>query len=113
MSEQRLDGPVQDAIIGKLQALTPSHLEVINESHTHNVPAGSESHFKVVLVSEDFSGLRQVPRHQKIYGLLAEEMAGPVHALALHTYSPQEWSGQNVPQSPNCLGGSLHDKKGA
>ncbi|MCV6623132.1 MAG: BolA/IbaG family iron-sulfur metabolism protein [Cellvibrionaceae bacterium] len=111
MSQQRTEGPVQSAIIEKLQALAPSHLEVANESHGHNVPAGSESHFKVVLVSEAFSGLRQVPRHQKIYGLLAEEMAGPVHALALHTFSPEEWSEQAVPESPNCLGGSLHDKK--
>ncbi len=113
MLKQRTEGPIQSAIIDKLQALSPNHLEVLNESHMHNVPAGSESHFKVVLVSEAFAGLRQVPRHQKVYGLLADEMAGPVHALALHTYSPEEWPEQSVPESPNCLGGSLHDKKGA
>lgn len=72
----------------------------------HSVPPGSESHFKVILVSEQFSGLRQVPRHQKIYGVLADELAGEVHALALHTYTPQEWEAvEQPPESPSCLGG--------
>ena len=49
---------VQERIIGKLaEALDLQHLEVVNESGNHNVPAGSESHFKVVLVSENFEGL--------------------------------------------------------
>lgn len=99
--------PVEGSIISKLkQAFEPVHLEVINESHQHNVPEGSESHFKVVLVSPEFSGRRQVQRHQAIYGVLAEQLRGPVHALALHTYSPEEWSGpHSVPDSPPCLGG--------
>lgn len=99
--------PVEASIVSQLkEAFDPVHLEVLNESHQHNVPAGSESHFKVVLVSPEFSGRRQVQRHQAIYGVLAEQLRGPVHALALHTYSPEEWSGpQSVPGSPPCLGG--------
>ncbi|WP_160153154.1 BolA family transcriptional regulator [Microbulbifer sp. ALW1] len=95
-----------DQIQQKLQdAFAPSHLEVDCESHLHNVPAGSEMHFRVVLVSEAFSAVRKVQRHQKVYGVLADEMAGPIHALALHLYTAEEWAGQ-APASPQCLGGS-------
>ncbi|NIB44018.1 BolA/IbaG family iron-sulfur metabolism protein [Pseudomaricurvus alkylphenolicus] len=100
---------VQAAIEAKLQAeFSPLVLEVTNESHMHNVPPGSESHFKVVLVSKGFEGVRKVKRHQLVYGVLAEEMAGPIHALALHTYDEVEYQGQ-APQSPQCLGGSKAD----
>lgn len=103
--------PTEASITTKLtQTFEPSHLEVHNESHKHNVPPGSESHFKVVLVSEAFAGKRQVQRHQAVYGALSEEMAGQVHALALHTYSPEEWTGpQTVPGSPACMGGGREE----
>ena len=83
------------------QLLAPTHLTVVNESHQHNVPANSETHFKVVAVSPAFQGKRQVARHQLIYGALAEQLAGPVHALAIHCYSEDEWQqdGRNVPLS--------------
>ncbi len=99
--------PVEASIIAALkEAFEPRHLEVLNESNQHNVPPGSESHFKVVLVSDAFVGKRQVQRHQAVYGALAEQLRGPVHALALHTYSPEEWGGSgSVPGSPPCLGG--------
>lgn len=99
--------PVEQQILSKLTSeFAPVHLEVTNESHQHNVPAGSESHFKVVLVSDAFKAKRQVQRHQMIYGVLAEELTGGVHALALHTFSPEEWTGPTfVPDSPQCLGG--------
>jgi stress-induced morphogen len=102
--------PVENRIRSKLLTqFEPVHLDVVNESGQHNVPPGSESHFKVVLVSEAFSGKRQVQRHQAIYGILADELANGVHALALHTYSPDEWSGPtSVPGSPQCLGGGRH-----
>lgn len=82
----------------------PQHIDVQCESHLHNVPTGSEMHFRVVLVSDAFTAQRKVQRHQKVYGALAEEMAGPIHALALHTYSPAEWQGE-APESPECQGG--------
>ena len=100
---------VQESIESKLAAgLNPAHLEVLNESHQHNVPPNSETHFKVVLVAGDFEGKRKVARHQAVYGLLAEELAGPVHALALHTYTAAEWTERHgeAPMSPPCLGGS-------
>lgn len=89
------------------EEFAPQHVDVQCESHLHNVPAGSEMHFRVVLVSDTFTPLRKVQRHQKVYGVLAEEMAGPIHALALHTYSPEEWQGE-APESPRCLGGGKH-----
>lgn len=103
--------PVQRAIESKLQSgFEPQFLQVVNESHMHSVPPGSESHFKVVLVTEAFAGKRQVQRHQKVYSLLNEELAGPVHALALHTYTPEEWTEvEQAPASPNCMGGSKTD----
>ena len=105
-------GPVQSVIIDTLNvAFVGAYIDVTNESHMHSVPAGSESHFKVVLVSDSFAGKRLVQRHQLIYGLLAEQLAGPVHALALHTYTSEEWAEKNgnAPTSPNCIGGSKHD----
>jgi BolA protein len=98
----------QSIIIKKLDgAFSPDHLEVINESASHNVPEGSESHFKVVLVSHNFQGQSAVKRHQSVYAVLATELQSGVHALALHTYLPDEWKKQqSVPNSPDCLGGS-------
>lgn len=103
---------VQKAIETKLgAALEVQHLQVENESHKHSVPANSETHFKVTLVSPEFEGQMKVRRHQRLYQVLADELAGPVHALALHLYTPAEWAatGQQAPASPNCLGGSKHD----
>jgi len=103
---------IKDQIDNQLSTLLhPSVLEVVNESNQHNVPPNSETHFKVVVVSEDFVGLRKVARHQKIYAALTAQMEGPVHALALHTYTPDEWQERQggTPQSPDCRGGSKGD----
>lgn len=97
---------VANSITAKLRnALEPGHLEVVNESHMHSVPPNSETHFKVIVVSEQFAGKRSVQRHQQIYGLLREELEAGVHALAIHTYTPDEWGGV-APRSPDCRGGS-------
>lgn len=87
-------------------AFSPLHLEVHDESYRHNVPAGAESHFKVIIVSDSFSGQRFLARHRAIYSVLADELAGSVHALALHSYTDKEWEGlqDTVPASPNCRG---------
>jgi len=103
---------IQHTIEQKLeQAFNSDYFAVENESHKHSVPPNSETHFKVTLVSADFEGKSKVKRHQSLYELLAEELSGGVHALALHLYSPAEWaeSGGAAPESPNCLGGSKHD----
>ena len=99
---------VEAQITSKLrEAFQPIYLEVVNESHGHNVPSGSETHFKVVLVSQAFDGVGRLERHRRIYGVLASELAGGVHALTLACYTPSEWSDRAgvVPQSPECMGG--------
>ncbi len=90
--------------------LHPQHLQVINESHMHNVPPGAESHFKVIVVSDNFDGKMLIARHRLVNQALAEELAGPVHALALHTMTPAEWREKeaSAPPSPPCMGGAKH-----
>lgn len=100
---------VQTSIEAALSAgLQPQFMALVNESHMHSVPANSETHFKAVLVADAFEGKRSVARHQMVYKLLAEQLAGPVHALALHTYTAEEWADreQGAPDSPDCKGGS-------
>ena len=99
---------VQNSIEQKLvNGLSVDYLDVINESSNHNVPANSETHFKVILVAKDFEGLNMVKRHQKIYQLLRHELQNGVHALALHTLTAEEWREKHgeVPDSPLCRGG--------
>ena len=93
------------------EGLRPVHLEVINDRPRHNVPPGSESHFKIVVVSDVFDGQRLVQRHQSINGLLAGELAGDLHALSMETLTPEEWTarGGHTLQSPPCLGGGKAD----
>ena len=99
----------QNSIQQKLEnAFSPSHLEVTNESHMHNLPPGSESHFKVVIVSNSFDGKMLIARHRLINEVLKEELDGQIHALALHTLTSDEWDAkqQQVLKSPPCHGGS-------
>ena len=82
------------------------HLSVENESHMHNVAPGSESHFKVTIVSGDFSELILIKRHRMVNRALRQELQA-IHALALHTMTPDEWSTRagKVADSPPCRGG--------
>lgn len=99
---------VQQTIHDKLvETLAPAVLEVINESHMHSGPA-TESHFKVVVVAERFDGVPLVRRHRLVNETLAAELAGGVHALSIHAYTPQQWTerGGEIPRSPPCRGGS-------
>ncbi|MEL0630244.1 BolA family protein [Psychromonas aquatilis] len=95
---------IQDKLANRFQA---EFLLVENESHNHSVPANSETHFKVTLVCDEFDGLRLIQRHRLVNEVLADELAGPVHALAMHTYTPQQWveKNQTSPNSAQCLGG--------
>lgn len=100
---------IQQQIEAKLKTqFAPEYLGVENESANHSVPANSETHFKIVLVTPEFEGKGKVARHQRVYAALAEELAAGVHALALHLYTPAEWQARTgeSPVSPNCLGGS-------
>ncbi|MXP51368.1 transcriptional regulator BolA [Pantoea sp. SoEX] len=95
---------IREQIEEKLRlAFKPLHLEVNDESYRHNVPAGSESHFKVIIVSDHFKGQRFLIRHRAIYSELTTELSR-IHALALHSYTLKEWSvlQHTVPNSPYC-----------
>ena len=89
-------------------ALDPLHLDVVDESYMHAVPADSESHFKVLAVSDAFIGLPLIDRHRRLNQLLDAELQNGLHALTLHTWTPDEWhaKGGTTPTSPPCLGGS-------
>jgi BolA family transcriptional regulator, general stress-responsive regulator len=88
-------------------ALDPVHLEVLDESGGHAVPAGSESHFRLRVVSRAFAGQRLVDRHRAVNRVLHDELAVSIHALALETLTPEEWAarGGEGQESPPCLGG--------
>lgn len=99
---------VQRTIEEKITAsLAPVHLEVVNESHKHNVPAGSQSHFKVVIVCGGFEGKSLLQRHQAVNAILADELKRDIHALSMETLTAGEWQdrhGRTAP-TPPCLGG--------
>jgi BolA family transcriptional regulator, general stress-responsive regulator len=98
---------LQERIERKLQdGIRPVHLAVVNESGMHNVPAGSETHFRVLVVSPGFAGSPRLARHRTVHSLLADELAGGVHALAIDAWTPEEWQRQGSPSvSPACRGG--------
>lgn len=91
--------------------LNPHALQVDDETHRHHVPHHSESHFKVIAVSEQFAQLSRINRHRLVHSLLAHEFGQGLHALSLHLYSPDEWANQaSVADSPACRDGMRHDR---
>ncbi|MCX7556113.1 BolA/IbaG family iron-sulfur metabolism protein [Xanthomonadaceae bacterium JHOS43] len=100
---------MRERILQALQSLHPAHVEVHDESHMHS--RGQQTHYKAVIVAGQFAGLGPVRRHQAVYAALSELMP-QFHALALHTYTPDEWEHQGAaPASPTCRGGSKHDQQ--
>jgi BolA protein len=98
---------IQHVIEQKLTAeYNTDFLRVENESHMHNVAPGSESHFKVTIVSDTFNDQMLIKRHRMVNKTLQQEMQ-QIHALALHTLTPEEWQARSgaVTDSPNCHGG--------
>lgn len=86
---------VADTLRTKLtERLAPTRLEIVDDSHRHaghsGAAPGGETHFTITVVSEVFEGLNRVARQRLVYSLLAEELAGPVHALSLVTRAPKE-----------------------
>lgn len=88
-------GEVGEAIRVKLQAaFDPRRLEVTDESHRHaghsGARPGGESHFAVTIESDAFQGVSRLQRQRQVYGVLAEELAGPVHALSVTALVPED-----------------------
>ncbi|PIR23518.1 MAG: transcriptional regulator [Deltaproteobacteria bacterium CG11_big_fil_rev_8_21_14_0_20_45_16] len=78
-----------------------SNLVILDESSGHS--RGKETHYKVTIVSDDFKGVRQVARQQKVYSILKDEFDSGMHSLSLHLFIPEEWESlPRVPDSPTC-----------
>ncbi|KAH0950849.1 hypothetical protein HN011_008307 [Eciton burchellii] len=100
--------PLEKTIREKLQInLNPQHCDVINESYMHNVPKNSETHFKVVVVSDKFDKQPLIKRHRMVNEILQAELQGGVHALSIVAKTPEQWetSSKTVTASPTCRGG--------
>ena len=98
---------IQNTIEQKLAGeFNTEYLQVENESHMHNVAPGSESHFKVTIVSDSFKDQMLIKRHRMVNKTLEQELQ-QIHALALHTLTPEEWVVRQgvVADSPKCRGG--------
>ena len=88
-------------------SLAPTHMELENESHKHSVPANSETHFKILVVSTAFAGKSRIDRQRMVNELLKAELQSGLHALTQRTLTPEEWSAAAQKfESPDCLGGS-------
>ncbi len=102
---------IQSLLEKKLrEGLNPLLLEVVNESANHNVPEDSESHFRVLIVSERFNGLSLVQRHQMVHRLVAEQIKDKIHAFSQQTFTQKEFEdrGGRLPiSSPPCAKKSL------
>lgn len=86
---------IEQTIREKLShSLQPDRLDVLNESHMHaghhGSPGTGESHFRVLVVASAFAGKSRIERHRMVNDLLAAELRGGIHALALRTYAPGE-----------------------
>ena len=83
-------------------AMDISSLKIINESHMHNVPKESETHFKAVIVSNDFNDLTTLKRHKLVYKTL-DSIMNKIHALSIHAFNEDEFK-QNplILDSPEC-----------
>ncbi len=112
ISRQRLIGNDQLSRFERIEAKIKAEFDdweffsLIDESHQHAGRKGMESHFKLLLVSDSFSGQGRVQRHRKVQDLLEEEFSQGLHALTLRLLTSKEYSPQteNEFQSPQCRG---------
>jgi len=87
--------------------MSPVVLKVIDESSNHHVPVGSESHFKVIIVSDQFEKISLINRHRKINELMQSEFDKGMHALSINAYTIEQWGEKQgkLQSSPECLDG--------
>jgi len=110
MNKAPLMGPIEKRIRDKVEAaLTPIYYALVNESHSHSVPKNSETHFKLLVVSDVFEGMSRLQRSRHVHEILADELRSGVHALTQKTWTASEYAAAgNVIdlESPSCRGGS-------
>ena len=97
------NGPIETQIVNILKtSMNLSSLKIINESFLHNVPEGSESHFKIVIVSPDFINLTMIQRHKLVYKKL-DNLMTKIHALSIHAFDENEFKlNPIILDSPEC-----------
>ena len=97
------NGPIESQIVNTLKTSMDLYsLKIINESFMHNVPEGSESHFKIVIVSEDFLNLTMIQRHKLVYKKL-DNLMTKIHALSIHAFDKDEFKlNPIILDSPEC-----------
>jgi BolA protein len=86
------------------EGLAVAHLEIEDESHLHAGHAGAKGgagHYRALVVSERFEGLSRVARQRLIFEAVGEMMGPDIHALAMRTLTPSEWSGEGVEPAPS------------
>ena len=87
-----------------------THCEVLDESSGHNVPIGSETHFKLVAVGDVFVQKSRIQRHRMINVMLQDEFEAGMHACSMHLFTPEEWEeSSDVPDSPECANARKKD----
>ena len=97
------NGPIESQIINTLSSsMNLSSFKIINESFMHNVPDGSESHFKILVVTDDFNNVPIMQRHKLIYKNLSDLM-DKIHALSIHAFTKEEFElNPVILDSPEC-----------
>lgn len=99
---------IQSQLEEKLKStFNPFYLKVENESYLHSVPKGSETHFRIEIVTQNFAQKKLLERHRLVNSSIADEIA-LIRACALHTFTPEEWEIRKSESfaSPACVGGS-------
>ena len=98
-----MSNAIESKIINQLNSsFKLSSLKIVNESFMHNVPEGAESHFKIVIVSNQFKEQKMMQRHKAIYKALGEIMSS-IHALSIHAFDEKEFDENPlILDSPQC-----------
>ena len=87
-----------------------THCEVLDESSGHNVPIGSETHFKLIAVGDVFNQKSRIQRHRMINAMLQDEFEKGMHACSMHLFTPEEWeASSSFPDSPECANAKKKD----
>ncbi len=101
-------GPLAKAMVANVNtALSPVHLELVNESASHGGGPDAESHFKLLVVSAHFDGKSIIDRHRLVNDAVRGDSSNiPVHALSISAKTPAQWEkGAAIHQTPRCAGG--------
>lgn len=96
-------GPIENKIINTLnKCMNISSLKIVNESFMHNVQVDAESHFKIIIVSNDFNNLSHIQRHKLVYKHL-DTIMDNIHALSIQSFNEDEFKlNPVVLDSPEC-----------